>query len=404
MKKYSPQLLSATFLVAGTCIGAGTLALPVTTARAGFVPGLAVMLLAWFAMTTSALYLIEVGSWMKKEDAHVISMTGQLLGIGGKAASWFLYLFICYASLVAYTSGGGAMLAQALNTCFKWHISKTVGCLLFCGLFGPVLLLPHKKLGIINSVFFTGLIISYLVLTTLGVRGVQREFLARESWSSAYLALPLLLTTFSFQTMVPSLLPYLNHHTPSLRVAIVGGTTITFLFYLVWQAIVLGTVPFDGPEGLGVAFAKGESATGYLSRWTASPGVEYAATFFAFFALVTPFLGIGLGFFDFLSDGLNIPKKRLGILLLGAIIIIPTLFFAISYERIFLIALNASGGFGDTLLNGIFPITMVWIGRYSMRQIVGVYRVPGGKARALVTATIFAFILCVEIGLFFGWL
>jgi len=404
MKKYSPGLLSAMFLVAGTCIGAGMLALPVATAKAGFFPSLVVMTIAWFAMTASALYLIEVGFWMKKDDAHIISMTGQMLGRGGKAASWLLYLFICYASLVAYTAGCGEMMARACGAIIKADISKSVGCYIFIALFGPTLLLPHKKLGTVNTILFVGMIVSYVVLTTLGAQGVKRILLERQSWQNAYLAFPLLLTAFSFQTMVPSLHPFLDHHAPSLRASIIGGTFIAFLFYLIWQTIVLGTVPFEGPSGLAIALEKGEAATGYLGKWAAAPGVEYAATFFAFFALITSFLGIGFGLFDFLSDGLNIPKKRFGILILGALIIIPTLFFAVSYERIFLVALDASGGFGDTLLCGIFPVLMVWIGRYRMMKEKGIYRVAGGKGLALFTAAIFAFILCVEVSLSFGWL
>ena len=33
-----------------------------------------------------------------------------------------------------------------------------------------------------------------------------------------------------------------------------------------------------------------------------------------------------------------------------------------SFERIFLIALDISGGFGDTILNGIVPLLMLWLG------------------------------------------
>ena len=73
-----------------------------------------------------------------------------------------------------------------------------------------------------------------------------------------------------------------------------------------------------------------------------------------------------LGLFDFLSDGLAIPKKGWGKIKLGLIIAIPTLFFSIFYERAFLVAMDASGGFGDTILNGIIPVMMVWVGRYYM--------------------------------------
>ncbi|MFN4174810.1 MAG: aromatic amino acid transport family protein, partial [Parachlamydiaceae bacterium] len=83
-------LLSAIFLVAGTCIGGGMLALPVATGLAGFFPSLVVMILSWLMMTLTALLLLEVSLWME-EGVHVITMSSRLLGPFGKAVSWVLY-------------------------------------------------------------------------------------------------------------------------------------------------------------------------------------------------------------------------------------------------------------------------------------------------------------------------
>src|SRR5262245_42478656 len=113
--RLAPQTVSAIFLVAGTCIGGGMLALPVACAVIGFIPSTVMMLLAYVAMTLTALYLVEIGFWMKKEEAHLISMSGQLLGKWGKLFAWLLYLFICYASLVAYTAGAGHLIAKAYD-------------------------------------------------------------------------------------------------------------------------------------------------------------------------------------------------------------------------------------------------------------------------------------------------
>ncbi len=43
---------------------------------------------------------------------------------------------------------------------------------------------------------------------------------------------------------------------------------------------------------------------------TGSPLLGAIADFFCFFAIVTSFLGIALGLFDFLADGLKIPRKK----------------------------------------------------------------------------------------------
>jgi tyrosine-specific transport protein len=386
VSKYSPQTLSALFLVAGTCVGGGMLALPVATSLNGFIPSSCVMVFAWLAMMLTALYLVEVGSWMKKEDAHIISMSKNLLGKGGQVVTWLLYLFICYASLVAYTAGSGHLLTKAVTTYSSFNISKEMGCVIFVLIFGPCLFFSHKALGKVNSVLFVAMIIAYVALISLSVPHIATENLLRSNWEGSWLALPLLLTAFSFQTMVPSLHPFLNHHAPSLRVAIIGGTALAFIVYLIWQASVLGVVPLTGEFGLTHALKEGEAATHVLGQAVGSIYIELLASFFAFFALVTSFFGIALGFYDFLSDGLNIPKKNWGNILLGALILLPTLFGACMLEKIFLKALDASGGYGDSILNGIIPIAMIALGRYHYKLKQNGFVAP--KAKWLLIAAL----------------
>lgn len=395
--RLSPQTLSAVFLVAGTCTGGGMLALPVATCVNGFFPSLFVITLAWLAMTCTALYLVEAGFWMKKDEAHLISMTSLLLGKGGKALSWVLYLFICYASLVAYTAGAGHLMAKLITFYGGLELSKSDGCLLFMALFGPTIFCSHKALGRLNSILFVAMIIAYVALITLSAPHINQELLFRQQWDGSWMALPLLLTAFSFQTMVPSLHPYLNHDGRSLRVAIIGGSTIAFFVYLIWQMAVLGTVSLEGPFGLFQALKEGEVATHVLGIAVGSKWVEFLASFFAIFALVTSFFGISLGLYDFLSDGLNIPKKGWGTATLGLMIIAPTLFFSINFERIFLTALDASGGFGDAILNGILPVLMIYIGRYYMKLQKTSFVAPGGKWLLVTLFAFYAIALIIEV-------
>ncbi len=393
--RYSPQTLSALFLVAGTCIGGGMLALPVATSLNGFIPSSLVMLLAWLAMTLTALYLVEVGFWMKKDDAHVISMTGRFLGSWGKSLAWLLFLFISYASLVAYTAGSGHLLTRAVNSYSTLALSPEIGCVLFVAIFGPCLFFSHKALGKINSILFLTMCAVYVALISLSVPHIDSVNLLRSNWSGAYLALPLLLTAFSFQTMVPSLHPFLDHHAPSLRLAIIGGTGLALVAYLIWQASVLGAVPLTGEYGLIEALKVGEPATHVLGKAVGSIYIELLASFFAFFALVTSFFGISLGLYDFLSDGLQIPKKGWGNILLGTLILLPTLYFATNLEKIFLKALDASGGFGDSILNGLIPIAMIALGRYHYKLKEQGFCAP--RAKWLLVAAFCFYLLALGI-------
>ncbi len=379
-------LISAIFLVAGTCIGGGMLALPVATGLSGFVPSIAIMLLSWFMMTMTALLLLEVSLWME-EGVHVITMSSRLLGPIGKWVSWILYLFICYASLIAYTAGGGVQIMQSIGSIFDLQVSKEIGCLIFMILFGSVIYLGNQFVGRVNAILFMAMVLAYLALVGMGLDEVKPELLTNSNWRVAWLALPLLLTSFSFQTMVPSLTPYLYRHAYSLRKAVVWGTSLALLVYVIWQAIILGIVPVYGEKGLLDALIQGEPATTFLRTHVHGPHLALIAEYFAFFALVTSFLGIALGLFDFLADGLHIKEKGWGQVLLAVLVVVPTFFFAAYYDRVFLIALDLTGGFGDAILNGIIPCLMVWMGRYKLGY-KGIEMVAGGK-KALLTILTF---------------
>jgi tyrosine-specific transport protein len=389
------NIISAMFLVAGTCIGGGMLALPVATGISGFVPSMVVMAACWLAMTLTALLLLEVSLWME-EGAHIITMTSRLLGAPGKIVSWILYLFICYASIVAYTAGGGVQIVNGAHALLGITIPKEIASIVFLLLFGAVIDFGSAVVGRVNSILFTAMIAAYIALITIGLDEVDPSQLTHRNWHPSLMAVPVMLTTFSFQTMVPSLTPYLKHHGKALRIAIIGGTTITFIAYAIWQWLILGIVPVEGEAGLAQAFALGEPPTQFLSSHVEGKWVSTIAEYFAFFAIGTSFLGIGLGLFDFLADGLHIKKEGWGKLILALLIIVPTIIFATQFERIFLVAMESSGGIGDSILNGIIPVLMVWIGRYHF-GMSGEYRVFGGKPLLAGVFLFFFAALCVQI-------
>ncbi len=112
--KATGSVVGGALLIAGTCVGAGMLGLPVMTAAAGFYPTMAAFLLVWLFMTCSALAYLEV-SLRFPGEVNLISMAAKTLGRGGKIIAWITYVLFLYSLMAAYTAGGTTMLANILD-------------------------------------------------------------------------------------------------------------------------------------------------------------------------------------------------------------------------------------------------------------------------------------------------
>lgn len=390
----SGSLFGAILLIAGCCIGAGMLGLPVISAVAGFKPSLLMFLFGWVFMTTTALLLLEVNLWFVHE-VSLISMAGRTLGIAGKVVSWICFLFLFYALGVAYISGSGELIVDLIQQLTNENIPQWVGSLVTCVVFGGFIYLGTLAVDLFNRVLMVGLVLSYILLVILGAPHVEASNLAYQNWSEAPLLLPLMIISFGFHNLVPTLSAYLKGDVKRLRIAIIGGSTLALSVYLIWEWLILGLVPLNH-EGFSEVIDEGNMATEILKNAVRLPWVVNVAQYFAFFAILTSFLGNSLSFVDFLSDGLKIKKDAIGKLYLSLLTIVPPFILAFIYPRMFLMALNYAGAFGAVILFGILPALMVWAGRY--REGLGMNPiVPGGKITLMAIITFALWIISKQL-------
>ncbi|NNM44371.1 MAG: amino acid permease [Chlamydiae bacterium] len=377
-------------LVAGTAIGAGMLALPVATAAGGFIPAFAMYLLCWIFMACTGLLILEVCIWMP-HDANMVSMSKHLLGKPGKFASWALYLFLFYSLTIAYIAGGGGFFtAIAENVIPSW-----LGIILFVVLFGPIVYLGHRAIHAFNFILMIGLVTAYFGFVILGWGHVDTSLLKTSNWVQGALALPVIFTAFSFQGVIPHLNTYMQRNTRMVRLAIIVGTSIPFVAYVIWEFLILGIVPVEGADGLLATQAAGQTAVFPLKNVVNSAYIYLVGQFFAFFALTTSFLGVTLGLVDFLADGLSWNKSGMRRLVLCLLVFLPPTCIALINPHIFFIALNYAGGIGCALLLGLLPVIMVWVGRYK-RGFSDKQQLPGGKIVLTLLAIFVAFELFIE--------
>lgn len=390
MTQSENRILGGVLLVAGTTIGGGMLGLPVLMGAAGFLPSMLISLLCWLFMASTGLLFLEVSQWLKGE-ANIISMAKKTLGIWGKGFAWILYLFLFNCLMIAYMVGSGNLVVQLSGN----SIPAWLGPIIFALIFSPLIVMSTAFATRLNKFLVVGLALSYVGVIALGLQYVKPQLLLQADWSKSFHILPIAFISFAFQGIIPTLARYMHHDAKNIRKAILIGSFIPFFAYMIWNALILGIVPVEGSNGLNAALQNGDNAIVPLKNFINSPLVYDVGQFFAFFALVTSFLGVALGLRDFLADGLRIKRNLQGKLLLVFLVCTIPLIIAISYPHIFLVALEYAGGFGSALLLGLLPIVMTWRGRYQL-NLPGEHQLPGGRLLLILLGTFVCFELISE--------
>ncbi len=354
MDKKENRLIGGILLVAGTAIGAGMLALPVSTSFGGFIPSLAVFFVCWLMMLATAFFFLDVNLAVRGEP-NLVSMAGKTLGVGGKALSWVFYLLLLYSLLAAYIAGCSPLFQMMFANVFHITFPKWFYHFILPALFGGFVYLGTKGVDYINRFLMFGLIVSYFLLVGYCPTFIESSRLLHQDYMASLLSIPVVITSFGYHIIIPTLTTYMNHDAKRLRKILIIGSSIPLVIYILWQWLVLGSVPL--PQ-LVESWQQGLPATAALSKIATSKWVTVGARFFSFFAIVTSFLGVALSLSDFLTDGLKIKKGWDGRLLATGLTFVPPLVFIFTYQKSFYMALEYAGVFVAILL-GVLPSLMV---------------------------------------------
>ena len=348
----------AVLLIAGTTIGAGMLALPVTTAFIGFVPSLLIFMITWGVMLASAFFFLDV-NLVTKGEPNLISMIHKTLGPWGKAIGWVTYLLLLYSLTAAYIAASSSLLLSALSSFLPFSIPSWVAPFILPSVFGAFIYLGTLGVDIVNRFLMIGKGLAIFLLISFLPSQIEGSFLLRADFKPLVMTVPVIVTSFGYHIIIPTLTTYMAHDKKKLRLALLTGSLIALILYLLWEAMILGTIPLGGTNGLIKAWKAGASATAPLTRMFANPWIQLGAHFFPFFAIITSFLGVTLSLSDFLKDGFKLKKSFEGKLLAMCLTFVPPLIFVFSYQRGFMIALEYAGAFVAILL--IFlPALMAW--------------------------------------------
>lgn len=369
------KTLGSMFIIAGTTIGAGMLALPIVSAGLGFSASLLLLVISWLLMTYTALLMLEVHQYAHVE-ATLNSLAKSILGRKGQIIANFSMIFLFYALCAAYIAGGGSQLQIKLNQYTALSLPSQTGAVLFAVIFGAIITLGTGAVDKINRVLFIVKILMLASVFTMLTPYVQGQHLLEMPIQQGLIlsAIPVIFTSFGFHGSIPSIVKYIGIDIKSLRKIMIIGSMIPLGVYLFWQLISQGVMSQSH-------LMQSDNLSGFvagLSSMLQSPKVSQAITLFADLALATSFLGVSLGLFDFFSDTLHKTNSKSDRVITALVTFFPPLAFALFYPEGFIMALGYAA-IALVILAIFLPVAMVWVQRKQRENQIDGYRVKGGR-------------------------
>lgn len=369
------RFVGGILLIVGTSIGGGMLALPVANAATGFWQSSFFLLLCWSIMTLGALFILEANLYLPP-GKHMVSMAASTLGTPGLVTAWLSYIFLLYTLLSAYISGGADLLGS-LSAPWGISLSAWQSSLLFTLIFGMVVYGGIRQVDLLNRLLMFGKLGVYLALVALITPHIQIVHFAEGDVRFIAGTIMLLITSFGFAIIVPNLREYFNDDIKALRQVVLIGSLIPLICYIAWDAVIIGSLPSQGDNGLAALMSSEHTTSALasvLSETVRSPLISSLFNFFTSICMLTAFLGVALCLISFLADGLKIEQKGRHGVLLFILTFLPPLLIVIYYPGAYIHALSYAGIFCVILLL-LLPALMTIYGR---KKFTSVYQVPGG--------------------------
>jgi amino acid permease len=302
-------------IIVGTMIGGGILALPIITAKLGFILGSISIIVIWSIMTYTALVITDISCSMPYGSSFK-TIAERYLGKAGGVIASISFLVLMYFISTAYISAA----ASSLHTSFH-DISNNIASIIFVCIFGSIVVLGTRFVDYANRFFIILKIIILLLLCITFNKYIELPNLLASPVNlvgSLLIAIPILTTSFTSHIIVPALSDYLNKNTRDLKKIIIIGSIIPLVLYLIWIVTILGVLPLHGKisfmdsifNHIDIQHANIGDILSALESKIHSNSTSSILSTFTYVAIITSFLSVNLSLFHFNIDTYKLLKKN----------------------------------------------------------------------------------------------
>ncbi|MDP3990318.1 MAG: aromatic amino acid transport family protein [archaeon] len=342
----NPTIFAATTLT-GTIIGAGILGIPYTLAKAGFLYGLLVIIAIGLAFILLNLFMGEVV--LRTNKLHQLTGYAELyLGKWGKRIMFFAMIFSLYGALIAYVIGEGAVLHTLFGVGAPWMFS-----LLFFAVTSFIVYRGVHTASIMELIMISLLVIVVTIIGVFSLDKITLQNLQGFSLRSFFLPYGVAVFAYSGLVAVPEMREVLGKNVKKMRKAIIIGSSIPVIIYVLFSLIVVGVV---GASNFELLQSNDRIATVALSLY-AHPIMGGLANILAFLSMFTSFLTIALALVWMYHYDYGISRS----LSLGLTLILPLIVGLLNIAS-FIQVLGVTGAIAGGIQSG-FAVLMFWLAK-----------------------------------------
>ena len=302
-------------IIVGTMIGGGILALPIITAKLGFVIGSILVFVVWSIMTYTAVVISDISCSMPYGSSFK-TIAEKYLGKAGGIVASIAFLVLMYFISTAYISAA----ASSLATSFP-DLGEKLSSVLFVAIFGSIVVLGTRFVDYANRFFIILKILVLVILCVVFNKYIEAKNLLVapvDLGISLIIAIPVFTTSFTSHIIVPALSDYLGKNSKDLKRVIIIGSIIPLILYIIWVATILGVLPLHGPVSfmdsifnhIPVDKANIGNILTTLGDKVRTPTTDAVLHIFIYVAIMTSFLSVNLSLFHFNLDTYKLHKSR----------------------------------------------------------------------------------------------
>ena len=338
------KLAIASTTLVGTVVGAGILGIPYIISRSGFLIGFILIVLIGLAFLFLNLFMGEVVLRTKTQH-QLTGYAEKYLGKWGKRLMTLSMMIGIYGALIAYLIGEG----EALYSIFGIG-NQLIFALIFFVMVAFIIYRGVKATGKAELILISLLFLVVLVIGFLSYDKIDPHNLTTINLKEALLPFGVIIFAFIGSASIPELQEELGKNKKKMKKAIIIGSILPIILYIIFSLIIIGIVGLGDFE---VLEPNQRIATVALSIY-ASPFLGKIANFLAVLAMFTSFLTLGIALSEIYQYDYHLSRKKA--LLLTFIVPLVVYLFKLTN---FITVLGLTGALAGGL-DGILIVLMYW--------------------------------------------
>lgn len=325
--------------VIGTSVGAGIFSLPYVASKSGFLPFFILLISLGLIILILNLMYAEV-TLRTKNRGRLVGYCEKYLGINGKRVATFVTLFALYSNMLAFIIIGGKFLNAIFSNSFggsEFMYSIFMALFISAGIYVSL-----KIVSVIEFMMVIFLFIAIFGIIFKGMFFVEIDNLTVLNYSQSFFPFGAILFSLGAISAIPTLEHIIKNDQKKIKNAIIIGSSITVIIYILFVVVVLGITGTNTSQeslsGLGVVMKNGIVKTGLI---------------FGIFAIATSFLMIGINLKEVFWYDYHLSEKKSWALTC----FVPFFIFVLGFRDFISIvsfAGSITGGFAGILIMIVF--------------------------------------------------